>query len=693
MWVDMSRCILFLAHLVLLAAPLRATDGWPRSFTSNGTAYVVYQPQVTSWTQNILTARAAVSVQPQGAAQPAFGTVLLSATTEVDQPSQTVSLADLAVSQATFPTLPDQAASFGSAIVAQAAQWAQNLSLPALKANLAVSRAEGAGTKPVAVQNPVPRIFFSEKPSILVLVDGEPALRNVPNTQILRAINTQALLAMDPASGLYYLRVNGGWVQSQDLAGAWTASSQPPAGLAAVLESVAGSTSVELFNPPDASQPGPTPEVFVSTVPAELVTTNGPLQFEPVPSTQLLHVTNSSSSIFINVTSQLYYVVISGRWFASSDLAGPWQFVPANQLPADFAKIPETAPAGAVLPSVAGTAQASEAAISSSIPQTSAISKNTTTKVSFDGEPKFEPISGTPLSYAVNTPTPVIRVSENEFYAVDNAVWFMSSSPSGPWKIATKVPEVIYTIPPSSPVYYVTNVFVYNSTPDVVYVGYTPGYFGTVLSPDGVVVFGTGYAYPPYIGPTVWYGPPLTYGFGAGFACGLATGFAFGLAVDHGWGCSPWWGPWHGGWGDVNVNRTWNNVNVNTTNVYNRWGNNQVNNTNISKTVTNTNVNTTKNQFNAWKSGDHPNAQRVADNHPRVPDEGRKTNDLGGDDVFAGTDDHAYRSRADGGWQEHSESGWRDTDETRMEPRTRSDLETQRAARSAGAFRGGGFRR
>ena len=60
------------------------------------------------------------------------------------------------------------------------------------------------------------------------------------------------------------------------------------------------------------------------------------------------------------------------------------------------------------------------------------------------------------------------------------------------------VPDVIYTIPPSSPLYYVTYAKVYGSTPEVVYLGYTPGYYGTVVSKDTTtVVYGTGYYYPP----------------------------------------------------------------------------------------------------------------------------------------------------------------------------------------------------
>ena len=56
---------------------------------------------------------------------------------------------------------------------------------------------------------------------------------------------------------------------------------------------------------------------------------------------------------------------------------------------------------------------------------------------------------------------------------------------------------VIYSIPPSSPLHYFTYVYVYGYTPSVVYVGYTPGYYGTAVSSNGVVVYGTGYYYPP----------------------------------------------------------------------------------------------------------------------------------------------------------------------------------------------------
>jgi hypothetical protein len=96
----------------------------------------------------------------------------------------------------------------------------------------------------------------------------------------------------------------------------------------------------------------------------------------------------------------------------------------------------------------------------------------------------------------------------------------------------------IAKIPPSTPVYNLTYVDVYAATPQVVYVGYTPGYVGAYPY-YGVPVYGTGWYYPPYVG-AVYYPHPVTYGVNAsynpytgwGMGTTVATGFfAFGIGV------------------------------------------------------------------------------------------------------------------------------------------------------------------
>jgi hypothetical protein len=190
-----------------------------------------------------------------------------------------------------------------------------------------------------------------------------------------------------------------------------------------------------------------------------------------------------------------------------------------------------------VLASGAGTPEAREAVIAYDIPQTAAISRSQTKlDVRYDGPPRLAAIPGTPLQYAVNASVPVIRVDASTYYALQSGVCFVAPAPTGPWALATSVPPVIYTIPASSPLHFVTYVYVYGSTADVVYTGYTPGYLGAVVGPGPTVVYGTGYDYPDWAGD-VWYPGPDTWGWGPfdlGFDVDIFTGFEFGFAFrDH----------------------------------------------------------------------------------------------------------------------------------------------------------------
>jgi len=173
----------------------------------------------------------------------------------------------------------------------------------------------------------------------------------------------------------------------------------------------------------------------------------------------------------------------------------------------------------------------------------------------YDGVPELRPITGTTLEYVINSPTPVIRETTTSFYALQNGVWFTSSSVQGPWQVALAVPPEIYRIPPGAPLYYVTFVRIFGYGTGVVYTGYTAGYTGTYVDPvTGVVVYGTGYYYDPWTG-AVWYGAPVTYGYGAAVAytpwTGWYVGFGYGwywgpYSYWMGWGCNPYWGVW--GW-------------------------------------------------------------------------------------------------------------------------------------------------
>jgi hypothetical protein len=643
-----------------------ADVGWPRAITAGDLTVTLYQPQVESWDENQIRSRAAVAVQTKESAVPVYGVVWLTARTDVDRETRLVRLDDVQVVKASFPSHADRADEFALAIREHIPTHDVYVALDRLQASLAVTRAESQHAT-VHVRNDPPRIFVSTEPAVLVLVDGQPALRPTATAGLLRIINTRALLVFAQADGLYYLSIADRWMTSTAMTGPWSLARDTPApvavGLDRVKEEASRNKLVDLLDA--AGTPisarfadGGTPVVFVSTEPAELIQTSGPPRLASIGGTRLLEVANSSSDVFVDTADQNTYVLLSGRWYRSLSLErGPWTFVSSKDLPHDFAQIPESHPRGTVLASVAGTPESQEALIAEQIPQTATVQRSAAElTVSYDGPPQWTPIETTQLAYATNAALPVIRVSEGKYYAVDNGIWFASESANGPWIAATSVPDAIYAIPPSSPVYNATYVRIYDSTPDVIYEGYTPGYLGSYVSDDDVVVYGSGFVYPCWAG-AVWIGSPWTFGFDIGWAPGFYWGFGWGFGVGLGLGLwpgtlfHPWWGPAGWGWGrhDVAVR------NFHEANLYrSTWG----------RAVL-----------------DRSSAVRSARGWTPVPSRGP-----GG--IYAGHDGQVYRTTPSGGWERSTGDSWERTTPSR-------DLGRENEGRQTGGahyqtFHGGG---
>ncbi|SAK53248.1 hypothetical protein AWB80_01855 [Caballeronia pedi] len=546
-------------------APAAAQLEWPRELDTSRQRIEMYQPQIEQWDGNRIAGRAAVAVgAASGNAAPTYGVAQFSADADIDKASGLARLTNIRIGDVSVPTHPGIAGDVRSAIVAHLPAQGMTVSLDELQTSYAVSKQIGDTAK-VAVQNPVPDIVFVSTPTILATVDGDPIWRDVSGAPYRRVLNSRAMLLAD-GGGHLYLRAAGYWYAAASLGGPWGVLAAPPQTLVQAAKQADTAMKSDPMLPHNGKPAPRAPALLVASKPTELVVTDGPLKLQPVAGVDLLTVTNTDHAVFVVPQTNQTYVLVSGRWFRASSEKGPWEYVAGKDLPPEFAKISPHDPKANVLVSVPGTPQAKEAAIAAAIPQTATVSRTKAAiKIAYDGSPRFEPISGTSLQYAVNTATPVIEATDARFYAVENGVWFSATAATGPWQVATAVPAAIYTIPASSPLYYVTYVRIYSVTPETVVVGYTPGYMGVVVGSDGTVVYGTGYVYAPYVGATYYYGYPPTYGYDAGFALSAAEGFAFGFAVGAIWGsCSPYWGPyWGGGWANVNINQA---------NFYGRWG-------------------------------------------------------------------------------------------------------------------------
>jgi hypothetical protein len=561
---------LLLAALICLPAAAQtstpAQQQWPNVTVRNGVTNTIYQPQIESWDHKTLKASSAVSVQANNSRAATFGVINFTARTHVDRAERQVVVENIQVTGTVFPSAAEKADDYRRDFGAILPLAVSSLPLDTLEASLGISEARRK-TAGQPIKNDPPAIIFSTKPAMLVSLDGPPKYHPVPDTKLQRVANTRALILRDD-SGKYFLHLFDGYVTAAALEGPWTIATTIPADVTTAQTQAVKAKQVDLLagqeNPQTKEKPSlrstPVPTLYVVTAPTELVVTFGDPKWVPLPPTELLYATNTASHIFKEVADQKTYVLISGRWFRSPSFQGPWEFVPASALPKDFANIPDESAQENVKASVSGTSQAQEAAIANDIPHDVKVDRSKATispPLEYDGAPELKQITGTPLSFVVNCQTPVIKVDERSWYACQNGIWFMANSLNGPWSAATSVPEVIYTIPPSSPLHYVTYVTVSSYDPNFIWSSATPGYYGTEVSPDGVVVYGTGYNYPAYVGNSLYVAYPLTYGYGfnpcwtpwGGWAFGLAAGWATAASWDWWCGCpaAPFWGPYWAG--------------------------------------------------------------------------------------------------------------------------------------------------
>ncbi|HTS91466.1 MAG TPA: hypothetical protein VMG55_05670 [Stellaceae bacterium] len=516
--------------LILLLAPVRIAfaeepvrdPGWPHELKTSEATLVYYQPQVDVWESfHELDFRSAFTLTPANE-KPVVGIWVMHAHTEVNVDAREVVITDFKILEVTFPSLnADQSKRMDKLL--------RSFLKPGHVVILSLDRFMALATKPkenptVTVKNDPPKIFVSYGPAILLQSDGQPVWGKVAETSLQFVVNSNWPLFFDTASSSYYLFDDAEWLTTNSPIGPWVYTNRLPSDMSRIERDPQWDALKKAKAFPAPKQSAAVPKVFYTAEPAELILFKGPPSYTQIAGTQLAFASNTDSDVFIYAPTSQYYYLAAGRWFRAANLEGPWTYT-TTDLPADFAKIPPTSPAGRVLSSVPGTEEAKDAVLLAQIPTTAVIDPKKAAaevKVDYSGSPEFKPIEGTSLSYATNTSDKVIRVGDI-YYLCLQGLWFMSTSPNGPWTTASSVPQEIYTIPPSSPVYNVTYVTQTTLPDGYVQASYTAGYYGmfiTGLAAGAVLASGTGYYYPPYYGyPAgaypVYHPYAATYGVGS----------------------------------------------------------------------------------------------------------------------------------------------------------------------------------
>lgn len=535
--------------LILCSTALLYGNDWPREIPSSEGLITMYQPQIEKYSGNVLRARAAVSIIPIGKEEPVFGAVWVSCRVFTDRPTRTVKLEEMEVRKIKFPARTKaDTARIAEALEEEIPQADLSFSLDFLLENIETAKKEREVAQDL--ETTPPKIIITDHPAVLVRIDGDPILSDIEGTTLKRVINTPYFLVEDPSVSMFYLRGGDIWFHAKAVEGPWYQTQTAPQFIVDISDQMQSddeededSTVTDIV-----MKTGKVPEIIVSTEPAELIATDGPIQLSPIEGTGLLYAGNTPGRLFLEIETQRYFVLLSGRWYSSLSLEGPWTYIASDKLPADFKKIPPGSPCDDVLADVAGTVPAREAVYDAQIPQMAEVDRSqATSQVDYDGDPQFEPVENTEMEYAVNASTAIIRV-DGRYYDCDRGVWFESATPYGPWEVCVNVPEVIYTIPPRYPIYNVRYVRIYNYNDQVAYVGYTAGYTGCYVY-NRTVVYGTGYRYRPWFRHK-YYARPWTWGFGIHYEPWSGWSFGAGWWRPHGWLADRprivhggWWGP------------------------------------------------------------------------------------------------------------------------------------------------------
>src|SRR5688572_7438880 len=475
----------------------KADTGWPRNVTLKSGTVVWYQPQVESWIdQKNIVGWSAVSYQRTGVKEPALGTIKIEGPTHVAVDDRVVTL-DLRITQYNFPSLsPEQVKELVADV--QALPINQRvLDLDRLLAYVAASPLQVKNVDDIKADPP--RVFSSTTPAILLNLDGETVWSPIKDVDLRYVVNTNWDVLEHTPSKTMYLRYNRSWLQAKAIEGPWTAAGKLPESFSK-LPPDANWNDVKAALPGQRLSEKAVPKVFVSMEPAELIELQGPPSYLKVEgATTLLWVNNTESDLFRMGQNGDFYFLVSGRWFSSPTLEGPWTFATPS-LPEDFKRIPVEHPRSRVLASVPGTPQATEAVLLAMVPRTARVNKKElkAPDVAYQGTPEFQPIQGSQgVERAVNTDKDIVKYGDL-YYMCFQGVWFMSRSPNGQWDVASSITQQIYTITMSSPVHKVTYVTDEDNDDEWLTFAYVAAYTGMMVG-WGCAVYGSGWYNPPYV--------------------------------------------------------------------------------------------------------------------------------------------------------------------------------------------------
>ena len=388
----MKRKAIILFTFILLNIQLHAQEveldfSWPKEIETKKGVITLYQPQLESYSNNVLEARMAVSINPSKK-DLIFGAVWFTARVSTDTDERTVTMEKMDIIKVHFPDLEDQEKvdKFGDLLVAEMESWDLEMSLDRMIASL--EEVENLQAISDRLNNEPPDIYFRTSAAVLITIDGDPKIKLDENSKLDYVANSPYFIVRESNKKDYYLKGGSFWYTSKEVLSGWEETNKVPSSIEKFAKN-----NIEEGEPDSLSLTiTEAPELIVVTKPSELIMSDGDPEYASIEGTTLLYAANSESDIIMDIDSQNHYVLLGGRWFYSKTLNdGDWKFSEPKDLPADFSKIPENSEMESVRASIPGTPESKDALLEQSIPQTASVDrKEATVEVTYDGDPKFE---------------------------------------------------------------------------------------------------------------------------------------------------------------------------------------------------------------------------------------------------------------------------------------------------------------
>jgi hypothetical protein len=351
-----------------------STDFWPREIEIPQGVVVIYQPQPEKLEGNKLLGIAAVAIEMKNVEEPVFGAIWFEARLDTNRDERIATITDMTITQLRFPEQGEtKVEKLKTLLEEEIPKWNMPISIDRLMTTLELAKARSKATQ--KINTDPPKIIFMTEPAVLITLDGEPRLQQIEGSKLKRVINTPFTILFDTSKNTYYLYADKHtWYTASDILGDWTTTKTVPSEIAALAPKEEGAPEDQIPEEDD-EEPGPPPKVIVATEPTELISSNGKPEFNPFSGTDILYMSNTDSDVLVDIKKQEYYVLLSGRWFMSKKMEGPWEYIPGDNLPEDLAKIPEDSEMGTVLYAVPGTDVAKEAVLDAQIPQTATVNR------------------------------------------------------------------------------------------------------------------------------------------------------------------------------------------------------------------------------------------------------------------------------------------------------------------------------